>query len=143
MKKKPLILTILVILVLATAVLAILHLNTRESIPQDTLVVTYQGKTKTVDLDQMTLIEVSGTIVNGKGEEKYVDAKGIPIFSLITERTQTATVRADDEYSAAVGIEDAENAYLILNEDGSFRLIVFGDTNSKRDVKHVVKVEFR
>jgi hypothetical protein len=51
-------------------------------------------------------------------------------------------VTAEDEYSASVPAEDAEQAWILINEDGSYRLIVFGDGNAKRDVKNVCKVAF-
>lgn len=143
MKQKKLIIGILTALVLLTAVLAIIHFNTRDQIPEGALMVNYQSKTTYIDLDKLTMVEVSGTIVNGKGEEKTVDAQGLALFSLLPDQFQTATVSAEDEYTAVVGFEDAENAFLILSEDGTLRLIVFGDSNAKRDVKHVVKVDFQ
>ena len=102
----------------------------------------HRGKTTCIDLDRLTTAEVSGAIVNGKGEEKTVSGQGVALFSLASGDAQAATVFADDAYSAAVAVEEAERAFLIVSEDGSLRLVVFGDANAKRDVKHVVKVEF-
>lgn len=85
---------------------------------------------------------VSGTVVNGKGEEKQIDAQGIILSEVCGGAFSRITVTASDEYSATVYPEDSENAYLILTDDGNLRLIVFGDENSKRDVKNVVRVDF-
>ena len=97
MKQKKLIIGILTALVLLTAVLAIIHFNTRDQIPEGALMVNYQSKTTYIDLDKLTMVEVSGTIVNGKGEEKTVDAQGLALFSLLPDQFQTATVSAEDE----------------------------------------------
>lgn len=143
MKQKKLILIILAALVLLTAALAIMHLATRDKVPEGALLVSYNGKTSYIEADKLSTTEVSGTVTNGKGEEKTIQGQGVPLFSLLDGEFQSAVVSAEDEYTATVGIEDAENAFLILSEDGSMRLVVFGDANAKRDVKQVVKVEFQ
>lgn len=78
--------------------------------------------------------------MNGKGEEKQIDAHGVILSEVCGGEFSTATVTASDEYSAVVS--GGENAYLILSDDGSLRLIVFGDENAKRDVKNVVRIDF-
>ena len=143
MKQKKLILVILAALVLLTAVLAIVHLCTRDQVPEGALLVTYNGKSSYIEVDKLTMTEVSGTVTNGKGEEKAIQGPGQPLFSLVDGAFQSAVVSAEDEYTATVGVEDADNAFLILGEDGSLRLVVFGDANAKRDVKQVVKVDFQ
>ena len=143
MKQKKLILIILAALLLLTAALAILHLSTRDKVPEGALMVTFDGKTSYVEVDKLPLTEVFGTVTNGKGEEKTIEGQGVPLFSILDGEFQTATVSAADEYTATVGAEDGENAFLILSDDGSVRLVVFGDTNAKRDVKQVVKVDFQ
>ena len=143
MKQKKLILVILAVLVLLTAALAIVHLCTRDQVPEGALLVTCDGKASYIEIDKLTMTEVSGTVTNGKGEEKTVQGPGLPLFSLLDGEFQSAVVSAEDEYTATVGVEDADNAFLILGEDGSLRLVVFGDANAKRDVKQVVKVDFQ
>ena len=142
MKQNKLIPCILAALILLTAVLALLHFQTRDRIPEGALLVSCQGRTEAVELDRLSLTEISGTLLNGKGEEKPVSGQGVALFSLASGEVQSATVTAAEEYSATVGLEDAENAWLLLGEDGSARLIVFGDLNARRDVKRVVKVVF-
>lgn len=143
MKQKKLLLVILAALVLLTAALAIVHLCTRDKVPEGALLVTYNGKSSYIEVDKLTMTEVSGTVTNGKGEEKTIQGQGVPLFSLLDGAFQSAAVSAEDEYTATVGVEDAENAFLVLSEDGSMRLVVFGDANAKRDVKQVVKVDFQ
>ena len=143
MKQKKLILMILAALVLLTAALAIVHLCTRDQVPEGALMVTCDGETSYIEIDKLTMTEVSGTVTNGKGEEKTIRGPGVPLFSLLDGEFRSAVVSAEDEYTATVGIEDAENAFLILSENGSMRLVVFGDANAKRDVKQVVKVDFQ
>ena len=143
MKQKKLILIILAVLLLLTVALAILHLSTRDKVPEGALMVSYDGKTSYVEVDKLTLTEVFGTVTNGKGEEKTIEGQGVPLFSILDGEFRTATVGAADEYTATVGAEEGENAFLILSEDGSVRLVVFGDSNAKRDVKQVVKVDFQ
>ena len=143
MKQKKCILIILAALVLLTAALAIAHLCTRDQVPEGVLMVSYNGKSSYIEVDKLPLTEVSGTVTNGKGEVKTVQGQSVPLFSLLDGSFQSAVVSAEDEYTATVGVEDAENAFLILSEDGSMRLVVFGDANAKRDVKQVVKVDFQ
>ena len=143
MKHKKLVFGIIAVLVLLTAVLAFMHLSTRDQVPEGALLVTYNGKAIYVEADKLDTEAVSGTVTNGKGEDKTVQGQGLPLFSLVEGPLQSAVVSAEDEYTATVGIEDADNAFLILSEDGSLRLVVFGDPNAKRDVKQVVKVDFQ
>ena len=46
---------------------------------------------------------------------------------------------SDDSYSAEVHADEAENAHFLL-EEGTLRLIVFGDSNSKRSVSDVKQI---
>ena len=142
MKQKHLIIGILVVLILLTATFTVLHLSSRNSAPEGAILIQYKGKTSYVQPDQLSPVDVSGTIINGKGEEKKIQGKGVPVSKLAPGSFDLAVVTAEDEYSASVPAEDAEQAWILINEDGSYRLIVFGDGNAKRDVKNVCKVAF-
>lgn len=121
-----------------TAILAVLHLTTRT--PEIEGAILVNGKT--LEISSLDFNRVSGTLVNGKGEEKQIDAQGVILSEVCGGEFLTATVTASDEYSAVVEKQDSENAYLIVEDDGSPRLVVFGDENAKRDVKHVARIDW-
>lgn len=135
MKKS--VLLIIVILLLATAVLAIMHLTTRTPEIEGAILVNGEA----VEISDLDFTRVSGTLVNGKGEEKQIDSQGVLLSEVCGSGFTSATVTASDEYSAVVENKDSENAYLI-EDDGSLRLVVFGDDNAKRDVKNVARIDF-
>ena len=118
-----------------TAILAVIHLTTRTPDTEGAILVNGES----VQISDIKMSQVSGTVVNGKGEEKQIDAQGVSISDLCGDFS-TASVTASDEYSAEV--KSGDDAYLILSDDGSLRLIVFGDKNAKRDVKNVVRIDF-
>lgn len=143
MKQKKFIVFSLAVLLLLTACLTILHFKTRDSVPEGMLMVNASGGTAYVKVDEIPTEPISCTVTNRKGNVKSVNSRGFALFSLADDCVQAATVTADDAYHAEVGIEDADNAFLIFEEDGSLRLIVIGDSLADRDVKNVVKVDFR
>lgn len=115
-----------------------MHLTTRTPDTEGAVLVNGQA----VEISGLELSPVTGTVINGKGEEKQIDAQGILLSKLIGSEFSSATVTASDEYSAVVEKQDSDNAYLIVTDDGSLRLVVFGDENSKRDVKNVSKIDY-
>lgn len=135
MKNKRLI-TVIAILAALTAILAVIHLTTRTPDTEGQILVNGES----LRISNMKMSPVTGTVVNGKGEEKQIDAQGVSLSDICGDFS-TASVTASDEYSADV--KSGDEAYLILSDDGSLRLIVFGDENSKRDVKHVVRIDFQ
>lgn len=124
------------ILVILTAIFAIIHLTTRTPEIEGSVLVN-GTEVKLSDLD---CEKVTGSIKNGKGEVKEIDADGVKLASLLSGDYNTVKIIAADEYSATVSADEIDNAYLIL-DDGSLRLIVFGDENSKRDVKNVARID--
>ena len=134
-------------LIVITIVAALLHLNTREAVAEGTLLISAGGDTITVDLSKLEFEPVIGTRVNGKGEEHTVDAPGISLKNVLAREKITdytkVTVMSDDSYSAEVSAEeiaDGSKAFLIVEEEKELRLVVFGDTNSKRSVSNVVQI---
>lgn len=131
-------------LVLLTAIAAAVHFATRTDVRSGTLRVEYSGKVVELAVSRLELSPVHGTVRNGKGEDRAIDAQGI-LLSQVLEQAGVGeyaevTVTADDAYSVAVTAEEAADpsrVYLILEEDGSLRLVVFGDENSKRNVSNV------
>lgn len=122
---------------LLTAVLAAIHLTTRT--PETAGEFLLNGES--LKIADLQLSPVQGTIVNGKGVEKQIDGQGISLSAVCGDDLETVTVTASDEYRAVVSIDEIQNAYLILKDDGSLQLIVFGDENAKRDVKNVVRID--
>jgi len=145
--------TILLVLLALTALVAGLYLATREQIPDNALAVEYGGKTHYADLQGIRLTEIHGERVNGKGETKPVDGMGFSLCDLLTWTLgedfvcEAVTATAADGFSAEVTVDElfAENkAVLLLDEEaGSLQLIVFGDSDSKRSVKNVERIEIR
>lgn len=145
MKKHKLTFIILCVLVALTAVLAGIHLTTREPETENAIQVQYMGQTITVFVDEMTLVPVQGTMVTGKGEQRHIDGVGISVADLLQQANAaigTVTVTSTDEYSVTLTAEEvtAENKAWLLFEEDSFRLMVFGDEDSKRNVKNVVRL---
>lgn len=149
MKHRKGIIGIIAVLVLLTATLAVIHLNTREKVPEGSLAISYGGKVHYMDIDSQDLIEVSGTVVNGKGEEKEVHEQGIAVSDVLRAveidpaTISGVTVTADDEFSAKLSADEInENGKAYLTDDGeAMTLIVFGDSNSKRRIHNVVKID--
>lgn len=148
MKKKTIvILSVLTVMLLA---LSILRLISREKIPEGALAVHFGEKTTYISLDGLTAQPISGIIINGKGQEKQVEAVGVPLKTLLkkvnipTDRISTVIVEAEDAFTAEIAAEelDQERVYLV-QEENSISLVVFGDTNSKRQVHNVVSIDIR
>lgn len=147
MKKKTAFLLVVAVLLL-TAVLAVVHLTTREQVETGRLVVSYQNKQQEVVFTKLPLQQIQGTISNAKGQTFSVDAKGLSAEAFLAELNITGfskmTVVADDEYRAEVSaaeIAAEDTVALILQEDGGVQMVVFPDSNSKRNVTNVIRVE--
>lgn len=145
MKKKLLLIVLLCVL---TAVLALIHMNSRPQVAENSIDIISGTTTTSISLDDISLIDVKGTIVNGKGETKDINAKGCLLSSLLNQAKVTVTdsvkVIASDEYSATITADELKGdaVYLIQNED-SYQLLVFTDQNSKRNVKDVERIEIQ
>lgn len=143
MKKDKLVKLFILVLVIFTAAAAAVHFATRTQVPEGSVLVKWDSGETLVDLVQLDLTEVRGTVRNGKGEDLAVDGNGLPLSEIlkqagVTEYAQV-TAAADDSYSAVVTVEEVaqpDKVYLIAQEDGP-RLVVFGDENSKRNVSGV------
>lgn len=149
--KKNLILNIMIALVLATAVLAAVHLTTRPAEEAGAVPITCNGKTVSVPLSKFPLQDVSATVVNGKGEEKTMEGKGTPLSEALAQAgvdlaaARQVTVYASDEFSAVLTAREVaeEGRAYLMQEEGKERprLIVIGDPDSRRQVKDVARIE--
>lgn len=152
MKKNP-IFKVVIGLVLMTAVLTVIHLSTRPTEVVGAIQVSFGEKTVSVSMSEFSLQNVSGMVVNGKGEEKAIEGKGTPLSDVLIQAgvdlsiIQQVTVSAADAFSAVLTTQEVTEGgqvYLLWKgENERPRLIVFGDANSKRQVKDVawIKVE--
>ena len=152
MKKTHLIIT--AVLVIATALIASFYLKGRHQAPEGSLAVIREDKETTIDPFAAPVADVIGTTVNGKGQEKDISEKGVKLSDVLSlaglGKGDYSAVRvvSSDEYAAEISAEEVDSgevAFLIRDQadDGStaIRLIVFGDSNSKRQVKNVVRIE--
>ena len=137
---------VIVLAVLAAAA-AVLHLNTRKVVAEGTLSVTVKGAETTLDISEFAYKQVTGSRMNGKGETIQIDAQGVALKDVLAMAKaadyETVTIYSDDSYSAVVTaeeVEDGTKAFLIVGDENELRLVVFGDTNSKRSVSNVVQV---
>lgn len=149
--KKNRVVKIVVALVLVAAVFAVVHLSTRPAEEAGAIQVSFEEKTVSVLLSNLPLQDVSGTAVNGKGEEKAIEGKGTPLSEVLTQAgvdlssIQQVRVAAADEFSAILTVQEIaeEGRVYLLQEEGEVRprLVVFGDLDSKRRVKDVARIE--
>ena len=147
MKKHRAVIFIVILLVI-TGAMALMHFNTREEVPEGAIEVVFEEEIQMIDINKLTYEQVTGTRVNGKGEEKEVSASGILLKDVLSgagiEEYAKVSVVADDAYSADVSAEEIKNdieAYLIQEEgEVRLRLVVFGDKDSKRSVSNVAQI---
>ena len=143
LKHKKILLAAIVILGLVTTLLTVFYLNGREKTQAGEVLVVHAGKSRKLRLDQLELTAFSGTMVNGKGDPKSVSGEGVRLSDITgTSGFSEVILTSDDAYSAVVKVEEVGQAWLWI-ENGEARLLVFGDQNAKRDVKHVVRIELK
>lgn len=150
-KSTKIIMAAIAALIALTAVFAIIHSAARTEVPDGALLVSCGGgKKKYVDLASLDTVSVRGSVVNGKGEKSDVNTQGVPLADVIENAgfdpngAVTVKVTADDEFSAELSgdeLNEDGKAYLVSEDDGSMRLVVFGDSNAGRNVRNVVSVE--
>ena len=120
---------------------------TREQVTEGTVQLIYGEKTYELEISELEYEKVTGTRRNGKGEEILVESSGILLKDVLERKGiveySKVKVVSDDSYSAELTAEEVENdtkAYLLHEKEGELRLVVFGDTNSKRSVSNVVQI---
>ncbi len=135
------------VLVVLTIAAAMLHLNIRDAAAEGSLQMIVRDQSISLDISKFDYQQVSGIRMNGKGEEIPVEGLGVAIKDVLTQAKvneyELVRVISDDSYSAEISAEevaDSTKAYLLLDEENELRLVVFGDTNSKRSVSNVVQI---
>ena len=135
-----------VILVVFMIIFAVMHLNSREEVPENALQISAGDQTYLVDISKLEYEQVTGTRVNGKGEEISVEGQGILLKDILEQEKISdfykVTVVADDSYQVDLTAEEIneDGKVYFLYEEEELRLIVFGDENSKRSVSNVVQI---
>ena len=85
-------------------------------------------------------------VVNGKGDEIAVDGRGLPLLQVLQAAgvTDYSAVRAvaDDSYHAEYTAAELteEGRVVLLTEGDSFRIVAFGDKDSRRNVSGVIRL---
>ena len=140
-------------LLLVTIIVAGAYLALRAQVPEDAIVLEYGSTTYIVDLQGIKMTEIHGERMNGKGEIKPVDGMGFHLQDLVAWTLgkdfacDTVTITASDGVSAEITADELNEegkVVLLLNEeDGRLQLIVFGDSDSKRSVKQVERIEVK
>ena len=150
MKKMEPVKIAIIVLVLITAIVAIFYMTTRPTASEGTLRIENGGQVIELPLERLTFASVHGITVNGKGEERTIDAQGVLLSEVLREAGisdfSEVTVTADDAYTAVVTAEEIaepDRVYLIRQDEGGLRLIVFGDSNSKRSVSDVASLSVK
>ena len=82
MKKAHLIIT--AVLVIATALIASFYLKGRHQAPEGSLAVIRENKETTIDPFAAPVADVTGTTVNGKGQEKEKKKKGVKLSDVLS-----------------------------------------------------------
>ncbi len=134
---------------LVLAVLAVVHIRTRTEVPEGCIRIENGEEAVLLRLADLPAETVRGTVVNGKGEQKEIEALGLPLLDVLilagVGEFAEVDVIAEDEYHAVVTAEEAfrEGTAYILLEDGAARLRIFGDPDSKRNVAGVERIVVR
>ena len=150
MRRNRIIPLLLLILAAAVALLAILHLTSNRIVERGQVEIIRKDQKVFIGGSDIARIPVKGALVNGKGESVKIDAKGSLLADVLVSagidpaEVAVLKISSQDEYSAEISGEElleAGKVYLISAGEGSFTLVVFGDSNSKRKVKNVARIE--
>ena len=115
-KSSKIIIAVIAALIALTAVLAIVHSNTRTEVPDGALLVSCGGEKKYVDLNSLNAVPVQGSVVNGKGKKSDIDTQGVPLADVIKgagfdpNGAAAVKVTADDEFYAELSGDELNEA---------------------------------
>ena len=158
LSKKTLGIICAVVLVAAVAVVGLIVRNRQQAEEQaGALQLQYGEQRLTIPLKELDQAEFSGETVNGKGDVFTRTYRGVELQALLEARKidPTAvggvTAVAADQFSAELTgdeVREAGRVYLAVQVDGKrvegidpgtpgVQLVVFGDSNSKRNVRNL------
>lgn len=142
------------LLLIATCIVAVLHLNDQEHIP--CMVIRQEKRDISVSFEELDAYAFSGELTDGKGDKTFCQYTGILLRELLeTKGIELAqisgiTVTSADNYSVeftADEILQADKVYVAITADGAkiegiqaesdgVQIIVFQDPNSRRCVRY-------
>lgn len=160
-KPKAWIVVLIAAVLVATGVLAAVHLLSSPPADGSAVVLRSGAKSVAVGLDRLDRTAFQGVLTNGKGESAAHAFRGIELRTVLAQEGfelsdgQTVVATAQDSYSAtltAAEVRTPGKVYLAVSEDGSplpglaegskgALLVVFGDPNAKRDVRMLATIE--
>ncbi|WP_026659725.1 hypothetical protein [Butyrivibrio sp. AC2005] len=130
--------------------------NTSPKLPEGWLAISYEDTAVMIDPFSSDLSDITGVIITGKDEEKEITETGISLFDAIElagispDSYSKVRVVSEDDYSVELSAEEVatpQKVYLAkqreYDDSTSARLIVFGDNNSKRQVKKVALIDLQ
>lgn len=158
MKKTRLFYLLIVFLVIVTVITAVYYKNTKDNTQNIKLI--YGSKEGIVTISELDQIEFSGQVINGKGEIAQNFYRGISLYNLLLQKgydlknVKAIKITAKDIFSAIVSKEEImenDHVYLAIERNGErikgigrgeygAQLIVFGDENSRRQVRYVSEI---
>ena len=147
MKQNKTTFLIIFLSVIVTAVLAAVHLISRPDVPENSLLVLWQGKEHIVDFDSLGRQKVQGILVNGKGQEKEINTEAAALADVLkaagidVRSISAAVITASDEYSAEYSASEVNAVFLMQDEENKITAFIFGDQNAKRRVHDVTRIE--
>lgn len=145
MNDKKRILVIVLTCVFLSVIFTLINLLTHPDIPEGVIRIECKNDKYLIKVDEIKTVEVSGQMINGKGEARDITKEGILLSNLISEYCDDFSkvkVISDDEYYAELSaseILNEEKAYILITETTA-RLLVFGDKDSKRNVSNVKRI---
>ena len=149
------------LLLVATGIVAAVHMNNQE--PVECMVILQNGQETKVSFDDLEQGAFSGELINGKGDVTSHEYTGILLRTLLENKSidptgiTGVTVTSADNYGVEFTPEEIlqdGKVYAATTADGAkiegidpgtdgVQVIVFGDENSRRCVRYAQKITIR
>ena len=100
-----------VILVVFMFIFAVMHLNSREEVPENALQISTGDQTYLVDISKLEYEQVTGTRVNGKGDENSKRSVS-NVVQIMVEYSSTYTFT--DDLGRTVSVENPQKVAALL-----------------------------
>ena len=165
MKNKKLIIAIACIIIVALTVALGLYIRAQQTANETKggITLNVNGKTIVVSLDKLNQVAFEGETVNGKGDRSTHAYRGVELKKLLASnsvdvaKVTAVTASSADQYTAELTgdeIRDDDRVYVVIELDGKpvngidegtqgAQLVVFGDQNSRRNVRFLSVIEVK